>query len=1032
MKKQILVALLALVMAFAVVVCIACEPEQPATYVLTYAAGEGSGAAPEAEKYAEGAEAVIKANPFTAPAGKEFDCWSDGSKTYKAGDKLTMPKADVTLTAQWKNSEQPAPEQWTVTFMNGTEKVSEAKVEKGQKLTASQIPQAPSVAADKEFKGWFNGETEITVDSVINGNITAVAKIENKPVPQPEYWTVTFKSGTITVKTVKVEKGQKLTAEQLPPDPVGLPDSKEFKGWFDGETKIDENSVISADVTAVAKVVDKSEPLPETWTITLNAGEGTLPEGAKTAFSADKASGKIILAEGEYLPVPTIAAAHYRFDNWYDAQTGGNAIDEEVAVFEKDTVLYARYVREDGIWVGAEGSEVFKAALVKNSGAALTGGLKAEYWLGGSKLTLAKGDRITVVMNGSQISFFVLGSSSGIEHVSETTKQKSVTVSVAGEFAFYVKDYTTASDPTNWVCQFAGPNEVVVGSEIPAGCAPIHVSWGDGAYELTLFIVINTGNEPVGVDKLDEFSLYNWEPALFGDWNTAARNGKCALEMTSSVAGGFPGGWIIRRSQQQTQDITSFKNHGVYLINFTPKTHGTSVITELTIASTQTITLDLGYAEQPETKATTKAYNGKLTYTPIATREGYDFAGWYDAAEGGSEVTLDKVYSGNATIYARWTPAKAVTLDENYEGKPENTIEYAYGGKLASLPKPARDDYDFLGWYDAAAEGTEITLDTVFTENKTIYAQWKLKVAITLDLNYEGKDDDTIVKANLGKLTSTNLKIPANRVVGEGDEAVTWYCDGWFTAKEGGEKVTTSTVFTANQTIYARWRVAYKVTFDYNYGEGETSPDSITLSADAGKGNSFLPATFPAPVRANYDFEGWYDAAEGGTRNYAGTTLTADVTYYARWSVGKIVTFDLNYEGQPEEKQTLTTTNKKLAALPENPVREGYEFVGWYTKATGGFTVAVTREYASDTTVYARWKQTTFEVTFDLNYEVEGAEPTKLSAVDGKLTDCRKIPPARATRSTVGSRLQRTASKLLSKRFTPPILPFTLTGLRKR
>ena len=237
---------------------------QPATYTLTYAAGEGSGAAPAAESYAEGAEVIIKANPFTAPQGKEFNGWSDGSKTYKAGDKLTMPKANVTLTAQWKTSEKPITEYWTVTFKNGDTVEKTVQVVKGQKLTAEQIPAAPTIADDKEFKGWFDGETQITVDTVISGNITAIAKIDNKPTPQPGYWTVTFKSGTTTVKTVQVEKGQKLTADQLPPDPVGLPSHLEFKGWFDGDTKIDENTTISSDVTAIAKVVDNTPPAPFT------------------------------------------------------------------------------------------------------------------------------------------------------------------------------------------------------------------------------------------------------------------------------------------------------------------------------------------------------------------------------------------------------------------------------------------------------------------------------------------------------------------------------------------------------------------------------------------------------------------------------------------------------------------------------------------------------------------------------------------------------------------------------------------------
>lgn len=42
---------------------------------------------------------------------------------------------------------------------------------------------------------------------------------------------------------------------------------------------------------------------------------------------------------------------------------------------------------------------------------------------------------------------------------------------------------------------------------------------------------------------------------------------------------------------------------------------------------------------------------------PEATREGYVFAGWYTAAEGGQMVTEDYVPAGNMTLYARWEPA---------------------------------------------------------------------------------------------------------------------------------------------------------------------------------------------------------------------------------------------------------------------------------------------------------------------------------------------------------------------------------------
>lgn len=691
------------------------------------------------------------------------------------------------------------------------------------------------------------------------------------------------------------------------------------------------------------------------FTVTLNAGEGKFEEGAKTTFKT--VNGGFGFAEDEFLPEPTVDKAHWHFDNWYDAQIGGNAIDEQTAVFDKDTVLYARFIRDNGIWVG----DVFKAGLVKNNGASLTGGLKAEYWIGGSKITLAKGDVIKVYMDGIQLSFFVLGSSAGIENVSTTTKQDSVTVSVAGEFEFYVKDYTSAGDPGNWVCQFAGPSEVIAGSEIPAGCAPIHLTWGDGSFEITFFIRLQTDSVPIGADKIGDFSIYTFNGTggeLFGNWNTSATAGKCALEMTSAKSG-MPAGWIFRRSQQQTQDINGLENGGVYLVDFTPNSHGKTVITKLTIASTNVVTLDMGYEGQPETKATTKSYNGKLTYTPLASREGYDFAGWFDAAEGGNAITLETPFTTDKTIYARWTKAIEVTLDENYAEQPaEKAVAYAYGGKLTSLPTPVREDYDFMGWFDAAEGGNAVTNDTVYTANATIYAQWKLKIVVTVDQNYTGKPENTTQKANHGKL-SPLPQVPATRNAGTEEAPELWYCDGWFTEAEGGTKVTTSTVFTENTTIYAHWRLAYKVTFDLNY---EGSADPQILTANSGNGNKFTSDVYPAtPEREGYEFLGWYTDPEAGTSINVYTTYTKDTVVYARWRVPFVITFDLNYEGQPEEKETLTASQGKLAALPEDPVREGFKFLGWYTAAEGGSKITTRKTYSADTTVYAHWEEITEE-----------------------------------------------------------------------
>lgn len=46
--------------------------------------------------------------------------------------------------------------------------------------------------------------------------------------------------------------------------------------------------------------------------------------------------------------------------------------------------------------------------------------------------------------------------------------------------------------------------------------------------------------------------------------------------------------------------------------------------------------------------------DGKISTLPEASREGYTFRGWFTAASGGEQVTLDKVYSADTTLYAQW------------------------------------------------------------------------------------------------------------------------------------------------------------------------------------------------------------------------------------------------------------------------------------------------------------------------------------------------------------------------------------------
>lgn len=177
--------------------------------------------------------------------------------------------------------------------------------------------------------------------------------------------------------------------------------------------------------------------------------------------------------------------------------------------------------------------------------------------------------------------------------------------------------------------------------------------------------------------------------------------------------------------------------------------------------------------------------------------------------------------------------------------------------------------------------------------------------------------------------------------------------DGWYTAADGGDKVTSLENVTDDTTLYAHWVAnTYTLTFD---SQGGDAIDAITASAaDEIK-------SLPAPNRENYLFEGWYTEAEGGEK-VTNLTLVKDTTLYAHWkSVHYTITFDA--QGGSPVNPIVADVGNLFTAMPTT-TRENYVFDGWYTEPSGG--VRVTQiEDGKDVTLYAHWSEATYVLTFD-------------------------------------------------------------------
>ena len=153
-----------------------------------------------------------------------------------------------------------------------------------------------------------------------------------------------------------------------------------------------------------------------------------------------------------------------------------------------------------------------------------------------------------------------------------------------------------------------------------------------------------------------------------------------------------------------------------------------------------------------------------------------------------------------------------ITLDPNGGTLPEYSLVAG-----AALPIPTKTGYTFDGWYENPDfTGNPVAdVPTDSTGELTFYAKWTANTyTVIFDAN-GGSVDPTSAVTVAGKLTS--LPIPTY----DGYNFL-----GWYTQKDGGEKVTTDTVFAMDSTIYAHWSNIPVTSLELN-------KDSLTLQENS-------------------------------------------------------------------------------------------------------------------------------------------------------------------------------------------------------
>ena len=372
------------------------------------------------------------------------------------------------------------------------------------------------------------------------------------------------------------------------------------------------------------------------------------------------------------------------------------------------------------------------------------------------------------------------------------------------------------------------------------------------------------------------------------------------------------------------------------------------------------------------------------------TKEGHTFVYWYrDVDDRGdpikydftTEITEADVETG-VVLHALWMidtyhATIIISVDE-----AETVIDVKFGERLEQPATPTKVGYTFVGWY--TADDVEYDFSRIVLGDLTLYAKFELN-EYTVSFKTGGIVDIESQTVKHGS-TATEPETP----VKTGYKFL-----GWFTDAVGGTEFDFSTPITGNITLYAHFeQKSYGITFNAN---GGTSPDftnGLYKTSALGGEKVRMPQT---PMTDGSVFGGWYimngdeywhffdydvplsEYYEEGGKYYdfwgASHAETETLTVRVRWIVNVTGTYTVTFYSRGgtviSGQQTVIQGNQAFA--PDDPVKEGYTFMGWYVSDDAAATLDESGKYDfslgvdKNLTLYAGWKLSSAVITFKPN-----------------------------------------------------------------
>lgn len=803
----------------------------------------------------------------------------------------------------------------------------------------SQTITAKAAPIGYSFVGWYEGSNLISsslqVSVTMSANRTLVAKYQIKTYVVNAVSDDTTK-GTVSPTGQTIEHGKNATVVATPKTAYN------FAGWYNGSTKVSSNAsytfAVTANISLTAKFTIKTFT-----TTTANSTGGT----ASVNKSSVEYGGSAI-----WTATPSTG---YNFSKWSNDSTTNPLTVSNITANTHITPVFV--LKSYTVTWNANGGTVSPASTTKTHGSTL-GTLPTPTRASTAEYSYTFAGWFTAATDGTQITASTTVTKDVTYYARWTATKRSYTATFNGNGgstpspSSITKKYNTALGtlPTctrtgytflGWYTASSGGTKISTTTVVTKDIT-YYAQWSINSYTLTFNP--NGGTVTPTSKNLEYNSAYGTLPTptkasdaqytyTFAGWYTAATEGTQVTAATKMAA----------------KDTTVYAH-------WTSNTRSYTVSYQTTYGTLNRTSQSVAYNSKGSCTLTMPDNTAEFTYT---------FVGWYTAANGGgtkvgSELTLETpAIKGTVTYYAyvtRSTKSYTHTFNANGGGTVSPaTITKAYNTALGTLPTVSRTGYTFVGWFDtsAASGGTQATTATKVTGTKTWYARWSINsYTFTFDKNGGNTPSTTTITKEYNTAVGTLPTCTRNA-----DNTYTYAFAGWFdtSASSGGTQLTTSTKVISNKTWYARWTPTYKnytVTWDGNGGTPSKSSSSFHYNDALG--------TLPTATRTGYTFKGWSTSKTGTVNVNTTTKVTANVTYYAVWTINSYTwTFDAN-GGTGDTTKTLNY-NATLSTLPTASraptAANNYTFAGWFDTdaSTGGTQLTTSTKCTGNKTWYARW-----------------------------------------------------------------------------